>query len=201
MSEPVGPSFGRRLLEPVAIVAALALAFWFGLSLDPPSGTRSGVVMGEGPDVAAFMVRDLAGANVPLVDRGTPAVVMISSETCTFCRQALRDVAALSGGRAVPRLFMLTLDGAESSAAMAREAGVRGARHTGPVGPRERALLELQTPGTPTFLFVDVDGRASIFLPGYPGREGLRVWVDVMTGDAPSVVPTAPTSVQQTPTA
>ncbi len=189
----------RRLLEGAGILVALALAFWMGLRIEPPSGTRSGVVMGDGPDVSAFAVRNSSGQTVALVERGTPAVVMISSESCTFCRRALQDVAALAEGRAVPRLFMLTLDGADASAAMAREAGVQGAQHTGPVGPRERALLELQTPGTPTFLYVDVNGRATIFLPGYPGREGLRVWVAVMTGEATTVLPSSDTRVQQTP--
>ena len=107
---------------------------------------------------------------------------MVSSVTCGYCEQSLRDLAAMAEGRPLPRLRVVTLEGAESGTAMLQRFGVRGAVSTGPLGNAEQVLLTFRIPGTPVFAAVDSTGRLTSILPGYPGREGLASLYRVMAG-------------------
>ena len=47
-----------------------------------------------------------------------------------------------------------------------------------------RVSLTFRYQGTPTFLAVDREGRVVQVMPGYPMREVLKLWYNVMVGDA-----------------
>jgi hypothetical protein len=130
-----------------------------------------------------FAVRDARGRTVPLVPDGEPAVVMISSRTCGWCKRALRDLGEMAGGRPLPRLRLLTLEGAAEGAPMVAKEAIAGAVLLGPAGSADQVQLTFRYPGTPTFLAVDRRGRVVRTLPGYPIREEMRHWFAVMVGD------------------
>jgi hypothetical protein len=150
----------------------------------PPPARAATVAFGPGAGVAALTVRTTAGQVTPLAALGAPAVVMVVSRTCGVCERALADFGTLRGGRPLPRLWVVTLEGAEAGVPMTRAAGVAGAVHAGPVGPAAAALFTFQIAGTPTFLALDARGRVARVLPGYPGREAMTPWLRVMAGDA-----------------
>jgi len=77
--------------------------------------------------VGAFRVRDTTGAIVPLVTKGEPAILMISSITCGWCKKSLKDLGELSAGRPLPRLKLLTLEGAAGGQAMLAKEHITGA--------------------------------------------------------------------------
>ena len=136
----------------------------------------------------SLSVRDASGNVVSLVAEGEPAVVMISSTSCGYCARSLSDIAGIANGDSLPRLRVLTLEGTSGGQAMARQAGVIGAWHAEPVQRSAAALIELNLPGTPVFMMIDAAGRLRRTMPGYPGREGLRAWVSVMSGASDSLV-------------
>ena len=108
---------------------------------------------------------------------------MVSSVTCGYCDRSMRDLAAMAGGRALPRLRVVTLEGAREGAAMLRRTGVTGAFSGGPAGSAEQVLLTFRIPGTPVFAVLDSAGRVTRVVPGYPGREGLRGMFEVMVAE------------------
>jgi hypothetical protein len=132
--------------------------------------------------VAALSVRTSAGRVVPLDGIGAPAVVMVVSQTCGVCKEALRDFGRMAAGNPLPGLWLVTLEGAELGAPMLADAGVTGAVLAGPTSPAAEALFTFQIQGTPTFVALDAGGRVQGVLPGYPGREQIASWVDVMRG-------------------
>jgi hypothetical protein len=134
--------------------------------------------------VGAFRVRDATGAIVPLVTEGEPAILMISSVTCGWCKKSLKDLGELSAGRPLPRLKLLTLEGAAGGAPMLARENITGAQLIGPSGSRDQVLLTFRYPGTPTFVAIDKTGRVVATIPGYPMREVLKTWHAVMVGDA-----------------
>lgn len=134
-----------------------------------------------------MMVKDVAGRTVPAVEAGEPAIVMINSTTCGYCRQTLRDLSGYARGRAAPRLRVITLEGADAGLRMLEAAGVSGAVALGPAVSASQLERTLRNPGTPTFLAIDGRGRVQETMPGYPGGERLATWFDVMlaTRDLP----------------
>ena len=94
-------------------------------SANVAASTRPPVVGDTAPQTAptagqalgTFKVRDLNGRLVPLVTKGEPAIVMVSSVTCSWCKRALQDLGEMSAGRPLPRLKCLTLEGAPEGAA------------------------------------------------------------------------------------
>lgn len=137
---------------------------------------------GLGRSLAQLRVRTASGEVVPAAPRGEPSVVMVSSVTCGYCERSLRDLAAMAGGRPLPRLRVVTLEGAGPGAKMLERFGVRGAVSTGPTGNAEQVLLTFRIPGTPVFASVDAEGRLTEIVPGYPGPEGLAPLFKVMAG-------------------
>ncbi len=123
------------------------------------------------------------GLGVP----GQPTVLMINSTSCGFCKQSLRDLATLSGGRPLPGLRVLTLEGAREGMPMVTAAGVRGVEFIGPASDAARVLFTFRIQGTPTFVAIDRHGVVRRLMPGYPGRDELRRWLPVMqrTADWP----------------
>jgi len=177
----------RRItgVEALTLAVALAGGLWLGTRTgdDEASaarlGTRTG---GPGAGIAALTVRTTDGRTLPLSAIGTPAVAMVVSTTCAVCKEALGDFGR--AGRALPHLWLVTLEGAERGRAMLDSAGVTGAVLAGPPTSAAEALLTFQIQGTPTFVALDARGRVEGVLPGYPGREGIAPWLAVMTGDA-----------------
>ena len=112
---------------------------------------------------------------------------MVISQTCGVCKEALRDFGQAAAGRPLRRLHVVTLEGAAAGLPMVDAAAVRGATLSGPVSPAAEALFTFQIRGTPTFLALDERGRVGRVIPGYPGREAFRPWVETMLGerDAP----------------
>ena len=133
--------------------------------------------------LGAFRVRNLAGKSEPLVTKGQPVILMVSSRTCTWCKRALKDLGELSAGRPLPRLKVITLEGAAEGVAMLAKEGITGAQLVGPVGSSDQVLLTFRYPGTPTFVAIDRNGRVVKTLPGYPIREEMKHWYAVMVGD------------------
>lgn len=133
--------------------------------------------------IGTFNVRDTSGAIVPLVTPGEPAIVMISSVTCGWCKKALKDLAELSAGRPLPRLKYLTLEGAANGKAMLDKEHLTGAQLIGPASSNDEVLLTFRYPGTPTFIAIDRNGRVVATMPGYPMLEVMKSWHAVMVGD------------------
>jgi hypothetical protein len=150
-----------------------------GAAGDARAATRA---FGPGAGVAALTVRTTDGRITPLARLGEPAVVMVVSQSCGVCKEALRDFGRMAAGRPLPRLWLVTLEGAALGTAMTDSAGVRGAILAGPVVPAAEALFTFQIQGTPTFLALDAEGRVRRVFPGYPGREVMAPWVELMTG-------------------
>ena len=182
------------LFAGVASLAVLGLAFRGGLELDRPRATtaRSTATSEEGADpalaslgrsIAGLRVRTTSGDVVWVAPHGEPSVVMVSSVTCGYCERSLVDLAAMAEGRDLPRLRVVTLEGAQPGAAMLARFGIRGALSAGPVGNAEQVLLTFRIPGTPVFASIDSAGRVTKVVPGYPGREGLAGLFRVMAGE------------------
>jgi thioredoxin-related protein len=108
---------------------------------------------------------------------------MVSSETCGYCKRALRDMGEMSGGRPLSRLRVVTLEGAAGGVPMLRAAGVQGATSLGPASQSARTMLTFQLPGTPTFVALDARGRVTHAMVGYPGREGMASWYRAAAGE------------------
>ena len=175
----------RREMTAWVIAGALALALIGRIAIDrqPSSVATDDPAVGQARSaVADLYVRDSAGALVPLAPRDGPAILMVNSKTCSFCRLALRDIAARQGRDGVPRLRVVTLEGAEAGRVMLNSFGVRGAFSGGPDGESDQVLLTFRIPGTPVFARTDGAGRIVETVPGYPGPEILARWLPVMRG-------------------
>lgn len=133
--------------------------------------------------IGHFEVRDTSGQAVPLVTKGEPAIIMVSSRSCAWCRQTLADLRKLSNGRPLVHLKFLTLEGASEGTEMIRHEGLSGVQLIGPVGGADQVQLTFRYPGTPTFLAVDRNGRVVETMPGYPLGDVLKRWYSVMVGD------------------
>ena len=133
--------------------------------------------------IGAFKVRDVNGKVIPLITKGQPAIIMVSSVTCSWCKRALKDLGELSAGRPLPRLKFLTLEGAADGAPMLAKEHITGAQLIGPSGSSDQVLLTFRYPGTPTFVAVDRNGRVVATIPGYPMRQVMKQWYAVMVGD------------------
>ncbi len=182
---PASAPLARREMIAWVIAGALALAVIGRMAIDrestvPPSDDPA---VGQARSaVANLFVRDSANALVPLAPRDGPAILMVNSKTCSFCRLALRDIAARQGRDGVPRLRVVTLEGAAAGRAMLSSFGVRGAFSSGPDGESDQVLLSFRIPGTPVFARTDRQGRIVETVPGYPGPEVLARWLPVMRG-------------------
>jgi hypothetical protein len=186
MDNATGPTaVARREMIAWVIAGALALALIGRIAIDrqsSPAASDDPAVGQARSAVADLHVRDSAGALVPLAPRDGPAILMVNSKTCSFCRLALRDIGARQGRDGVPRLRVVTLEGAEAGRAMLNSFGVRGAFSAGPDGESDQVLLSFRIPGTPVFARTDGTGRIVETVPGYPGPEVLARWLPVMRG-------------------
>src|SRR5687767_11483432 len=101
------------------LAAVLAGGLWLGARStgdrggDDASATRAAIVGGGATaGLLTLPVRTLDGQVTSLKTVSTPTVVMISSETCTFCKSALRDMGRIAAGRPLAGLRVVTLEGA-----------------------------------------------------------------------------------------
>jgi thioredoxin-related protein len=133
--------------------------------------------------ISATKVKQLDGRVVPLVPVGEPTVVMVSSRTCNWCKKALKDFGEMANGRPVPRLTLLTLEGAAEGVPMAEREALTGVRFVGPASDQARESLLIRYRGTPTFIAIDGKGRVVHTIPGYPIRPELLRLFGVMAGD------------------
>ncbi len=178
-------SMGRREMAAWVVAGALALTLVGRLAIDRkqlPAESDDPAVGQARSAVTDLIVRDSANARVPLAPKGVPAILMVNSRTCSFCRQALKDIAALQGSDGVPRLRVVTLEGVAAGQTMLAALGVRGAFIAGPDGESDQVLLTFRIPGTPVFARTDSSGRIVETVPGYPGPEALARWLPVMRG-------------------
>ena len=133
--------------------------------------------------IGTFKVTDLTGQVIPLHTKGEPAILMISSRTCSWCKRALKDLGVMSAGRPLPRLKLLTLEGAGEGVPMLAKEKLTGAQLIGPAGSSEQVSITFRYPGTPTFVAIDRNGRVVRTLPGYPIPDEMKHWYAVMVGD------------------
>jgi len=133
--------------------------------------------------IGTFTVTDLTGHVIPLHTKGEPAILMISSRTCSWCKRALKDLGVMSAGRPLPRLKLLTLEGAGEGVPMLAKEKLTGAQLIGPAGSSEQVSITFRYPGTPTFVAIDRNGRVVRTLPGYPIPDEMKHWYAVMVGD------------------
>ena len=133
--------------------------------------------------IGRITVTALNGKVIPLHTKGEPAILMISSRTCSWCKRALKDLGVMAAGRPLPRLKVLTLEGAGEGVAMLAQEQLTGAQLIGPAGGRDRERLTVRYPGTPTFVAIDRNGRVVRTLPGYPIPDEMKHWYAVMVGD------------------
>jgi len=142
----------------------------------------------DGPDAETALgvstVKTVDGHVVPLLTKGEPAIIMISSEICEWCKQTFADLQTMSAGRPLPRLKVLTLEGAAEGAPMVKRARLTGLQLIGPVDGPAMVSLTFRFQGTPTFFAIDQHGRVARALPGYQTREVLAQLYKVMVGDA-----------------
>ena len=167
------------------LAGALALALIGRFAIDrgtPPPPPDDPAVAQARSAVVGLFVRDSAGARVPLAPAGVPAILMVNSKSCGFCRLALRDIGARQGRDGVPRLRVVTLEGAEAGRTMLAAFGVRGAFSAGPDGEGDQVLLTFRIPGTPVFARTDSAGQLVETVPGYPGPEVIARWLPIMRG-------------------
>jgi hypothetical protein len=175
----------------IALVAVIGAGLWLGgrtpgvaADREAERAARQATLRG-GADagVVALPVRTLDGAIGPLRAVTEPTVVMVSSETCTYCKAALQEMGRVSGGRPLRRLTLVTIEGAAIGEPMVRAAGVQGATLAGPVTPAAGSLFAFQIRGTPTFVALDRTGSVTGTLVGYPGAEAFRPWIGLMLGE------------------
>jgi thioredoxin-related protein len=178
------PARPFRLVALATVV--LAAAFWLGLRLSGSDRDQTAAAPAAVPGLANITgveLRALDGEVARAAQDGTPTIVMVSSETCGYCKRALRDMGEMSGGRPLSRLRVVTLEGAAGGVPMLRAAGVQGATSLGPASQSARTMLTFQLPGTPTFVALDARGRVTHAMVGYPGREGMASWYRAAAGE------------------
>ncbi len=186
---PVAVRIGRRLRTLVWCLLGMGgtAAGGEGLSAQqsaPSNLSRSATPMSVPQSLEAIRVQNALGKTVPLLTKGEPTIIMISSVSCPWCKRSLKDIGELAAGRPVPRLKLLTIEGAERGGPMLALENITGAQLIGPLAHGDQVLARLQFRGTPTFVAVDGNGRIVATMPGYPMREVLKTWFAVMTGDA-----------------
>jgi hypothetical protein len=172
----------RLVLAPLITIGVLAGSFWLGMKVERAIPLPAARVAQMDGSVEGLTVRTVDGRVLPLADSAGPVVVMVSSESCGYCAVSMRDLAAMSDGGPLPRLRVVSLEGAAGGARMAAEHGLHDVLVVGPGDNTTRTMFTFQFPGTPTFLLVEPDGRVRAAMPGYPGREGLTPWYRVMSG-------------------
>jgi thioredoxin-related protein len=185
VAEPAAkPARPLRLVALATVV--LAASFWLGLRLSGSDRDQTAAAPAAVPGLANITgveLRALDGEVARAAQDGTPTIVMVSSETCGYCKRALRDMGEMSGGRPLSRLRVVTLEGAAGGVPMLRAAGVQGATSLGPASQSARTMLTFQLPGTPTFVALDARGRVTHAMVGYPGREGMASWYRAAAGE------------------
>lgn len=182
---PDAAPIGRREMLAWVVAGALALTLVGRLGVDrsmPPPASDDPAVGQARSAVADLVVRDSANARVPLAPTGAPAILMVNSRSCSFCRQSLKDIASLQGRDGVPMLRVVTLEGAAVGRSMLDAYGVHAAFSAGPDGESDQVLLAFRIPGTPVFARTDSSGHIVETVPGYPGPEVLARWLPVMRG-------------------
>jgi hypothetical protein len=183
------PGQGVSRREGVAwmLVGALALALigvtMRAVSPDAPAAASDDPAVGQARDaVVGLTVRAIDGSRALLAPPGRPAVLMVNSITCGYCKEALREIARRQGSGGVPQLRVVTLEGADEGQRMLADAGVRNAFMAGPDGQEAQVLLTFRIPGTPVFARTDATGRIVETIPGYPGPQLVDKWLPVMQG-------------------
>ena len=195
MDRPKISSMHRSRRGSIAYAALIALLFLGAVGLTllferRPSATAIDTVRTdvEGPAAELALgistVKTADGHVVPLLTAGEPAIIMISSEICEWCKQTFADLQSMSAGRPLPRLKVFTLEGAAEGAPMVERAKLRGVQLIGPADGPTMVSLTFRFQGTPTFFAVDQNGRVARMLLGYQSREMLTRLYDVMVGDA-----------------
>ncbi len=173
----------RRVSRSSVALVAVALACTALVAQRALSEPRAPQVQDQ---LGVTQVRDLRGRVVPLLADKAPTVIMINSRTCPWCKKSLRDIGQIAAGQPLPRLTVLTLEGAPYGKPMLESEGIAGARLVGPAGSANDLKASLRQVGTPVFIAVDDTGRVLATVPGYLIYDEMKRWVAVMSGAASS---------------
>jgi len=180
-----GVALGCALLVGARITAEQPPAAYLSVPAPPPGVDTAAATAPKIEDaLGAVRLADLGGRPTSAVPRGQPTIVMINSRTCPWCKRSLADIGRLAGGTPLPRLTVLTLEGAAEGTPMLAKEKIIGARLIGPRDDTAQTALTFRVQGTPTFFAVDRNGRVARTLPGYPMEEELKHWLAVMRGSA-----------------
>jgi hypothetical protein len=95
---------------------------------DAASGSAPTAQQAVAQTLGALKVLNEHDKVVPLITKGEPAIIMISSTGCSWCKRALKDLGELSAGRPLPRLKLFTLEGAVGGAPMLAKEKIGGAQ-------------------------------------------------------------------------
>lgn len=168
-------------ISPTHILVAVFLAggLWIGSRLEP----KVEALTEAAPPLRVTELKGIDGSRAKVEELRGETVVMLSSETCGYCKETLSELGKRAKGRPAKGLWLVTLEGAAMSEEMLRAANVSGARSLGPATSATQALLTFQTPGTPVFAVLDSTGQIVRVLTGYPGRDAMRQWFATMLGD------------------
>lgn len=174
----LGKVQARRNAGPLDLTNGAGAATVAGSDTAPSTAPTAQQALG------AFQVLALNGKREPVAVKGEPGIIMVSSVSCGWCKRALADLGRMAEGRPLPRLTLLTLEGAAEGSPMLAKERITGARLVGPAGSNDQVLMTFRYPGTPTFVAVDRNGRVVATMPGYPIPEVMKSWYAVMVGDA-----------------
>jgi hypothetical protein len=186
----------RARVSPLGLLllaAVVAAAAWLGLRLGHGGGddadytTRGPVSAARARAWRRSACARSAATSSRSAGAGHPTVVMVSSETCTYCDQALRDLGRLAGGRPLPAPARRDDRGRRARPADGRGGGRarRRARRPGDAGGG--GAVRLPDPRDAHVARARRAGRVTRTMLGYPGEAVLPAWLGVMTGarDAP----------------
>ena len=166
----------RLSLTHVLVAGFLVVGLWIGTRLEPAVSAAAAPV----PPLKVTELKGTVGSRARVAELTGETVVMLSSESCGYCKETLRELQKHANGKAASGLWVVNLEGATSADEMLRVAGIAGARALGPATSATQTLLTFQTPGTPVFAVLDSTGAIVRVLSGYPGREKMRDWFATM---------------------
>jgi hypothetical protein len=123
--------------------------------------------------LAGVEVVDAAGRSQPIVPDG--GVVMVIASTCPHCHAVLARLAEVAGGEALPRLRVITLDGARRGQLLLDSLHIRAVA-LGPAGEAKALVERLGVSGTPSLFHADAAGKVRERTVGELSEVETRAW-------------------------
>ncbi|MBZ9558909.1 MULTISPECIES: TlpA disulfide reductase family protein [unclassified Modicisalibacter] len=159
-----------RLVAAEALLAGAA-ALWLALMAWNPLGGTSG--LSRQPELT---LEDLGGNPVALAElHGEPLIVNLWATWCGPCR---REMPLLADAAATPGVTVVPINQGESLLAVARYLDQQGLDFEHALlDPHQQLLALSATPGLPTTLVFDAEGRLVERHVGELGRSQLEAWL------------------------